>query len=278
MEKEFTYKEITNLDKVKTRILNPRREKLIEVLVNFIENSSKSLIKESVKDLYELRVLNFEFDQPFTFSYVASSGCSHIPLEYTNTIVDNLEIEDAEYGELEEIFEELGFETEDDVEWFNEKTSECFNQHELCKKMECLWFYECWNAAKEKVITSVNYRCFLIEHDDFGGIDADSGVFMTDKEIRKSLTVDGSYITPIYESKYIIHKNDREQIWGTTIETFSDFDMAFECLKSVVNKAHEENADKLYLIRKWLKMPIIEQGQNPWIIDTEFGKKFINEN
>lgn len=278
MEEEFTYREITNLDKVESIILNPRREKLIEVLMNFIENSSKCLIKESVKDLYELRVVNFEFDQPFTFSYVASSGCSHIPLESTNTIVDNLEIEDAEYGELEKIFEELGFETEDDVEWFNEETSECFNQHELCKKMECLWFYECWNAAKEKAITSVKYRCFLIEHDDFGGIDADTGVFMTDKEIRKSLIGDGSYIAPIYESKYIVHKNDREQIWGTTIETFSDFDMAFDYLKSVVNKSHEENADKLYLIRKWLKMPIVEQGQDPWIIDTEFGKKYINEN
>ena len=73
MEEEFTYKEITNLNEVKNKILEPRKELLIDVLVNFIENSSKSLIKESVKDLYELRVVNFEFDQPFTFSYVAYS-------------------------------------------------------------------------------------------------------------------------------------------------------------------------------------------------------------
>ena len=278
MEEDFTYNEITSLNEVKNKILEPRKELLIGVLVNFIENLSKSLIQESVKDLYQLRVVYFEFDQPFTFSYVASSGCSHIPLEYTNRIVENLEIEVAEYGELEEIFEELGFKTEDDIDWFKEETSDYLNPHVLCKTMECLWFHECWVIAKERATTDVNYRCFLIEHDDFGGIDADTGIFMTDKEIRKSLIADGSFIAPIYETKYIVHKNDREQIWGTIIETFSDFDMAYECLKSVVNKADEENSDKLYLIRKWLKMPNVEQGQDPWVIDTEFGKKFINEN
>ena len=276
MEDDFTFNEIIYLDKVKTKILEPRRELLIEVLVNFIDESSKHLIEESVQNLYDLKVVNFEFDQPFTFSYVASSGCSHIPFEYTNRIIDNLEIENAEYGELEKIFEELGFETEDGVEWLNTETTECFNEHELCKKMECLWFYECWQSAKEKSISSVNYRCFLIEHDDFGGIDADSGIFLTEKEIRKSLAIDGSYIAPIYESKYIVYKNDRVEIWGTIIETFSDFDLAFECLKSVINKSDDDDADKLYLIRKWIKMPIVEPGNNPWVIDTDFGKKFIN--
>ena len=275
MEEEFEYTEITNLNEVKNKILEPRKELLIDVLVNFIENLSKSLIQESVKDLYELRVVNFEFDQPFTFSYVAYSGCSHIPSEFTETIVDNLEIEDADYGELEDIFEELGFETEDGIEWFNEKTSECFNQHELSKRMECLWFYECWIIAKEKAITDVNYRCFFIEHDNFGGIDADTGILMTDKEIRKSLIADGSFIAPIYETKYIIHKNDREDIWGTEINTFYDFDEAYELLKSVVNNANEENADKNYLIRKWIKLPKAEQGQYLWVIDTDFGKKFL---
>ena len=197
MEEDFTYNEITSLNEVKNKILEPRKELLIGVLVNFIENLSKSLIQESVKDLYQLRVVNFEFDQPFTFSYVASSGCSHIPLEYTNRIVENLEIEIAEYGELEEIFEELGFKTEDDIDWFKEETSDYLNPHVLCKTMECLWFHECWVIAKERATTDVNYRCFLIEHDDFGGIDADTGILMTDKEIRKSLIADGSIITPI---------------------------------------------------------------------------------
>lgn len=276
MEEEFEYKEITNLNEVKNKILEPRRELLIEFLVNFIENLSKSLIQESVQDLYNLKVVNFEFDQPFTFSYVASSGCSHIPFESTNRIVDNLEIEDAEYGELEEIFEELGFETEDGGEWFNEETSECFNEHELCRKMECFWFYECWQDAKKKAITSVNYRCFLIEHDDFGGIDADTGIFMTDKEIRKSLIADGSFIAPIYESKYIIHKKDTKEIGGTEIKAFSDFDEAYQFLKSFVNNSNEENADENYLIRKWKKLPIEGEGQYLWVIDTDFGKKFID--
>lgn len=275
MEEEFEYTEITNLNEVKNKILEPRKELLTDVLVNFIENLSKTLIKESVKDLYKLRVVNFEFDQPFTFSYVAYSGCSHIPSEFTNTIVDNLEIEDAEYGELEEIFKELGFETEDDIEWFNEKASECFNQYELSKKMECLWFYECWIIAKEKAIANVNYRCFFIEHDNFGGIDADTGIFMTDKEIRKSLIADGSFISPIYETKYIIHKKDTKEIGGTEIKTFSDFDEAYEFLKSFVDNANEENADKNYLIRKWKKLPLEEQGKYLWVIDTDFGKKFI---
>lgn len=273
MEKEITY-----LEEVKTRILEPRKEALIKVLCDFIDKSSESLIKEEVKNLYELKVVKFEFDQPFSFSYVAYSDCSHIPFEFTNRIIDNLEIEDAEYGELEEIFEEFGFESSDDIEWFNEKTSEYFNQHVLCRKMECLWFYECWQIAKEKTITKVNFRCFFIEHDDFGGIDADSGIFMTENEIKKSLALDGLYIAPIYESKYIVHKNDGVQGWGTMIETFTDFELAFEYLKSIVNKTNEENADKLFLIRKWLKMPIVEQGQDPWVIDTEFGKKFIDEN
>lgn len=276
MEEDFTYNEITSLNKVKNKILEPRKELLIGVLVNFIENLSKSLIQESVKDLYQLRVVNFEFDQPFTFSYVASSGCSHIPLEYTNRIVENLEIEVAEYGELEEIFEELGFETEDDIDWFKEETSDYLNPHVLCKTMECLWFHECWVIAKERATIDVNYRCFLIEHDDFGGIDADTGILMTDKEIRKSLIDDGSIIAPIYETKYIIHKNNRENIWGTEIKTFSDFDEAYEFLKSVVNNSNEENADKNHLIRKWIKLPKAEQGEYVWVIDTDFGKKFMD--
>lgn len=276
MEEDFTYNEITSLNDVKNKILEPRKELLIGVLVNFIENLSKSLIQYSVKDLYQLRVVNFEFDQPFTFSYVASSGCSHIPLEYTNRIVENLEIEVAEYGELEEIFEELRFETEDDIDWFKEETSDYLNPHVLCKTMECLWFHECWVIAKERATTDVNYRCFLIEHDDFGGIDADTGILMTDKEIRKSLIADGSIIAPIYETKYIIHKNNREDIWGTEIKTFSDFDEAYEFLKSVVNNSNEENADKNHLIRKWIKLPKAEQGEYVWVIDTDFGKKFMD--
>ena len=275
MEDEFTFKEITNLNKVKIKILEPRKELLIEVLVNFIVNLSKSLIQESVKDLYQLRVVNFEFDQPFSFGYVAYTGCSHIPSEFTNTIVEDLEIEDAEYGALEEIFEELGFQTEDDIEWFNEETSECFNSYELCKRMECLWFHECWVIAKERASTPVNYRCFLIEHDNFGGIDADTGIFMTDKEIRKSLIADGSFVAPTYETKYVIHKNDKEEIWGTEIKTFTDFEVAYDFLKSLVNEANDANADKNYLIRKWIKLPKAEQGQYIWVIDTDFGKKFI---
>lgn len=278
MEDEFTYKEVAYLDEVQSKILDPRRALLIEVLVHFIDHSSKSLIKESVQDLYALRVVNFEFDQPFTFRYVASSACSHIPFECTNTIVDHLKVEGAEYGALEEIFEAIGFETEDGVEWFNEETSECFNAHELCKKMESLWFNECWQAAKQKAMTPVNYRCFLIEHDDFGGIDADKGIFMTEKEIRNSLVLDGSYIAPAYESKYTVHKNDRAQVWGTILETFSDVELAFEYLKSIVGKTNEENANQLYLIRKWLKMPMVVAGQDPWVIDTAFGKQFISEN
>lgn len=278
MEDEFTYNEVTYLDEVKTKILDPRREKLIEVLVNFIDTYSKNLIKEPVRSLYELKVVKFEFDQPFSFSYVAYSGCGLIPSECTNRLTENLKIEDAEYGELEEIFEGLGFESSDDVEWFNEKTAEYFNQHELCKKMECLWFHECWQIAKEKTLAAVNFRCFLIGHDDFGGIDADNGMFMTEKEIKKSLALDGLYSAPVYESKYIVHKNDSVQGWGTMIETFTDLELAFEYLKSIVHKSNEENAGKLFLIRKWLKMPIVEQGQNPWVTDTGFGKKFINEN
>lgn len=270
--------EIIYLDEVKTRILDPRKEALIEVLVSFIDNSSKSLIKEQVRNLYELNVVKFEFDKPFSFSYVAYSDCSIIPSEFTNTITVNLKIEEAKYGELEEIFEELEFESSDVVKWFNKKTSEYFNEHELCRNMECIWFHESWQIAKMRALNSINVRCFFIEHDYFGGIDADSGIFMSEKEIKKSLAVDGFYIPPVYESKYIIHKNDSMHVWGTQIETFMDFDLAFEYLKTFVNKSDNENASKIYLIRKWLKMPYVSQGEDPWVIDTEFEKKFLNVN
>ncbi|MDG4717333.1 hypothetical protein [Winogradskyella marincola] len=268
--------QLNYLQEVNDIILNPKKKELIDILVNFIKTDFELLINESARDRYELEVVTFEFDKPFSFSYVAYPGSNLIPNEYT-TINSDFELE-THWDELEKIFKDKGFiQGPDGDEWFNTETFDLISEWELCRYMECNWFSDCWKEAK-RIASRPNYiysklRCFFVEHDVFGGIDADNGRFKTEKEIKATLIKEGLYIEPIYESQFKVHKNDRKELWGTVLESFENFTLAFEYLDNILKKSNDEFAHEDYLIRKWRK--IDNNGQEKWILDSSFEKKFL---
>jgi hypothetical protein len=206
---------IEYLEEVNEIILNPLKKEFTDVLVNFIVNDAETLIDAAVRDQYELQVINVEFDIPFSFSYVAYAGSNIIPREHTSeNILIDLEVDTNVFDRL---LEEKGFILGPDAEeWFNTTTLESINDWELKRTMESLWFSDCWKEAKRIALhqntNASKLRCFFIEHDNFGGIDADSGEFLTEKEILQVLKKEGLYNEPKYDTQFCVYRSNTKEV------------------------------------------------------------------
>jgi hypothetical protein len=245
--------------------------------VNFINIDSKLLINESVRDKYELKVVTFEFDTPFSFSYVAYPSSNLIPNEYTSRNTD-FELK-THWDELKQIFKDKGFIQGPESEWFNMETFDLIDEWELCRYMECNWFSDCWKEAKI-IASRPNYnhsklRCFFVEHDVFGGIDADRGRLVTEQEITNILKKENLYIEPVYESQYRIHKINRKEMYGDLIKSFENFTDAFNYLNNLLEDSDDDFAHEDFFIKKWRKISGVN-GEDKWIMDLNFEKKFMS--
>lgn len=270
--------QLNYLQEVNDKILNLKKNELINVLTKFIVSDSHKLIEESVRNEYQLKVIKFEFDTPFSFSYVAYEGSNLIPAEHKSNFTD-LDLK-KEWRELRQIFEDIGFiQGPDGDEWFNTETFDLINESELCKYMELNWFSECWKEAKLNASREDNkylkLRCFFIEHDVFGGIDADNGRLKTEEEIKIILMKEGLYLEPVYESQFRVHKNNRIDLWGELLESFESFETAFNYINNILKQSEDDFAHEDYLIRKWRKINGVN-GQDKWILDSTFEKKFLS--
>lgn len=160
---------------IQEQFLNFKKEKMVSLLVDFIENKAPLLI-ENPEDL---RVVTFEVDRPFDFIYGAYPDPNVIPQGYwlTQFVIDAGEEDDDE--KLEAILANNNL--NDDGEWIDMETDEDIELWEIYDGLEKGFFSECWQLAKSQ--TSSNLRCFFLEHDVYRGIDADTGKEIEDNQI-----------------------------------------------------------------------------------------------
>ncbi len=165
---ETSEKEIT--EDIVNEIVKPKRILLIDLLIEFINVHSVKLIDESKN----LKVVAFEYEDPFDFYYIGYPESEIIAQDYWN---DHHHIDisdDNDDDKIEQIFKKYGFELVEgeSYHWENEDSGDYIEADFIFKKLEYDMFHEAWKEAKR--ITNSNYRCFFFQHDSYYGIDVDT--------------------------------------------------------------------------------------------------------
>lgn len=161
-------KEIT--EEIFNKIVKPKKNDLIKLLIEFINIHSIKLIDEPDK----LKVVAFEYEMPFEFYYVGYPESEIIAQDYWNNHHHIDLSDDNDHDDISCIFEKYGFKLVEgeSFHWENEANGEYIEADFIFEKLEYDMFHEAWVESKK--MTNSHYRCFFFQHDSYHGIDADT--------------------------------------------------------------------------------------------------------
>ncbi|MFK7969284.1 MAG: hypothetical protein AB8F95_02905 [Bacteroidia bacterium] len=175
------------IESIKKKFLQPKKEILSGLLIDFIQNKTTTIISEPA----HLIAINVEFDTPFNFGYVIYPDLATLPegVSFDTVIISCAE--DGDWGNLSDILNNNGYEEVDDV-WENKETADYFEEWDFYKALELDFFHQAWTDAKKK--TDSKLRCFFFEHDVFAGVDADTGKAASMEDVKAILASEGFQI------------------------------------------------------------------------------------